>query len=252
MLKKIALSAALALALSPALAPLPALASNLPDYPFVHTGGDAFAFIMPDIGEIDFDVSAYDADPAVALALVEARIAEIRALLAEQGAGQATPQGEPVVEANMRDIRKEMRKGDHPDPANGPAYDIRCSVHIIVRDLGKWRAVVQPLLGKPNIDHMSTSFGLRERDKAERDLMTAAVKDAERKGETMAAGLGKHIGAVTAMSNGPLRNLTLAIGLAPSDTYRTPRGVNVSVEKDFLSIQALRFTQTVDVIFRIK
>ena len=246
MLKKIALAAVLL-----PLLPLAVQASNLPDYPFIHTAGEGFVFVMPDMGEIDFDVSAFDPDSNAAVALVQARVAEIQALLAEQGNTQS---GDSVAEAGFRDMRKEMRKAAATaDPNAAPEYEIRSAVHIVVHDLGKWRAVMQGLLGKPNIDRLATTFGKTDRVKVEQELTTEAIKDAQRRAEGMAAGFGKKVGAVTAISSGQLRNLTNAVGLMPTDFYNARRGTNASsAEKDFLSIQALRWSQTVDVIFRIK
>jgi len=149
-------------------------------------------------------------------------------------------------------MRKEMRKSDNPDPKAAPDYDIRCAVHINVRDLSKWRPIMLALLAKPNIDHMSTSFGRHDRIQIERDLSAAAVKDAQQHAEALASGFNKHLGAVMALSSSPLRNLSSSIGLAPSDTYRSQAAKGVSDERDFLSIEVLKWSQTVDMIFRIK
>jgi hypothetical protein len=69
----------------------------------------------------------------------------------------------------------------------------------------------------------------------------------------MAAGFGKKVGAVSAVSSGQLRNLTHAVGLLPGDLRLRNRSVDApSADKDFLAIEVLRWSQTVDVIFRIK
>jgi hypothetical protein len=88
----------------------------------------------------------------------------------------------------------------------------------------------------------------------ERELTVSAVKDAQRRADAMAAGFGKKVGAVSAMSSGQLRNLTGAVGLMPGDLYyRSNRTVDAApADKDFLAIEVLRWSQTVDVIFRIK
>jgi len=238
------------LALVLALSPLLAHAVDLPTYPFIHVGGEGFIMAAPDMGEIDFDVSAFDADPAAAVAVIQARVEEIRALLIEQS---GPPEGEGAAAIEVHDMRKEMRKSAKPDD-NAPAdYDIRSSVHIVVRDLTKWRPIMQALLEKPNIDHMSTTFGKSDRLKVEQELTAAAIKDALRRAEAMAAGFGKKVGAVTGVSSGQLRNLTKAVGLMPTDYYNTEgRAQAQTGDKDFLSVTVLRWTQTVDVIFRIK
>jgi uncharacterized protein YggE len=234
------------LALALALSPLAVNASDLPDYPFVHAGGEGYVMVLPDMGEINFDISAYDADPAAAVAVVQARAAEIHALLAEQ---TGAPEGEGGASAKVYD----MRKSANPEPNAAPDYDIRSSVHIVVRDLGKWRPIMQALLAMRNVDRMSTTFGKADRIQEEKLLTAAAVKDAQRRAEAMAAGFGKKLGAVTAISSGQLRNLTGAIGLMPGDFYKNHAGVNAQpADKDFLAIDVLKWSQTVDMIFRIK
>ncbi|MYM23872.1 DUF541 domain-containing protein [Duganella sp. FT135W] len=225
-----------ALVVAVALLPFAAQASSLPEYPFIHTAGEGFAMIVPDMGEIDFDITAFNADPAAAAALVAERAAQVQALMVD---GEAS--------ATMRDMRKEMRSTEAD-------YAIRSSVHIVVRDLGKWRPLMQALLAMPNLDHLSTTFGRTDREKAEQELTANAVKDAQRRAEAMAAGLGKKVGAVSAISSSQLRNLTNAVGLMPGDLYyRNNRTVDAAPsDKDFLAIEVLRWSQTVDVIFRIK
>ncbi|NGZ83945.1 SIMPL domain-containing protein [Duganella aceris] len=236
------------LALAVALLPFAVHASSLPDYPFVHAGGEGFLMVAPDMGEIDFDLSAFDPDPAAAVATVQARAAEVRALLAEQGG-----EGEHGASAEVRDVRKEMRKSANPDPAAAPEYDIRSSVHIVVRDLGRWRAIMSALLAMANVDHLSTTFGRTDRLKVEQELTAVAVKDAQRRAENMAAGFGRKLGAVAAVSSGQLRNLTGAVGLMPGDFYRARAGVTPpQPDKDFLTIDVLKWSQTVDMLFRIK
>jgi uncharacterized protein YggE len=238
------------LALAVLLSPFAAHASNLPDYPFVHAAGEGYVMVLPDLGEIDFDISASDADPAAAVALVQARVAEVRAVLAAQS---GAPDGEGGASAAVRDLRKEMRKPAQPDAAVAPEYDIRSSVHIMVKDLAQWRPIMQALLAMPNIDRLSTTFGKTDRLKAEQELTAAAVQDARRRAEAMAAGFGKKVGAVTAISSGQLRNLTGAVGLLPGDVNKNHPGIAPPADdKDFLAVDVLKWSQTVDMIFRIK
>lgn len=216
--------------------PAAALAADLPSYPFIHTAGEGYARLLPDLGEIDFDLSAYDPDPALASALVAERAGQVRALLEGVDAS-----------VDLQNMRKEVRK-DEPE-----AYEIRSSVHIVVNDLGKWRELMQALLALPNVDHLSTSFGRKDRLAAERELTAAAVQDARRRADAMAAGIGKQVGAVSAISSGQLRNLTRAIGLMPGDAYARNRSANAApADKDWLAIESLSWSQTVDVIYRIK
>jgi uncharacterized protein YggE len=225
-----------------ALAPFTVSASQLPDYPFIHVSGSAAAKVVPDIGSLDFEIIAADADPAVARATVEARIAEIQALVAEQGL--------PADDVSIRDVRQAIRKGE---PAV-TAYEIKCSVHLKVSDLSKWRAIAGGLLAKPNLDGFSTDFGTAGREKVETELTNEAIKDARRRAEAMAAGFGRKLGPVTAVTPDSLKNLSRAMGLVPADFFNRGNATNPNrMERDqIVNITILDFAQRVDVIFRIK
>ena len=225
--------------------PVSALASGLPSYPFIHATGTAFSFVLPDLGEIDFDVSVFDPSPEAATLLVQTRITEIKALLVEQGLPEA------AAGIEVRDVRKEIRKGAEQDPAN-PQYLIKASVHINVADLSKWPAVMRPLLAMPNLDAFAVTFGATERIRLEEELMVEAVKDAQRKADAMARGFGKRVGAVAGISSDQLKNLGNAVGLVPSDRFQRANSRQRQNPDDMLMVTVMKMGQTVDAVFRIK
>lgn len=224
---------------------LPAAAGDLPGYPFIHATGTAYSFAMPDLGEIDFDVAAFDPSPEAATAIVQTRVTEIKALLVEQGLPEA------AAGIEVRDVRKEIRKGAEQDPAN-PQYTIKASVHIDVTDLSKWAAVVRPLLNMPNLDSFAVTFGASERIRLEEELVGEAVKDAQRKADAMARGFGKRVGAVAGISSDQLKYLGNSVGLVPSDRYNRANKRERQNPEDMLAIVSLKMSQTVDALFRIK
>ena len=226
-----------------AAAPLFAVASDLPDYPFIHANGVGFAYVMPDIGEIDFEILAVDADPEVARQLVEARIAQLRALA--EGLGLAADALE------IRDVRKAIRK-EESRPDGVAYYSLRCGVHIKVKDLAKWPELMLPLIDMPNLDGFTTEFSVADRDKVEMDLLNEAIRAARKRGEGMAAGFGKKLGPVAAVSSGQLANLTRAMGLSPVDRFNRGSSAAQTVNKrELLLVTVLKWSQAVDVIFKI-
>jgi uncharacterized protein YggE len=238
MLKPLALVTALAASLA---LPAAAQASPLPAYSFVHVSADASRYTTPNIGAVDFLIVAADADPALARTLVETRIAEVRALLQEQGI--------PPEDLETRDVRREPGKNG---AAEATAQELRVSVHLIVRDLSKWRAVVAPLLDKPNLSDFATSFDIVERDQFEAELMLDALRDARRRAEIIAKGTKRKLGAVTAVTPGGVKNVGAAIGLVRADfSYTRVKASNVEA-RDFLSVDALKLVQPVDVVFRLE
>ncbi|MGZ8288593.1 MAG: SIMPL domain-containing protein [Telluria sp.] len=220
-----------------------AAAQGLPAYPFVHASGSGSIMAAPDIGELDFELTAGDTDPAAALAVLETRIAQIRTL--------AHGLGIPAHDLEIRDPRKDIRKGTENEAA--PVYDLRAGVHIKVADLSKWRELVSPLAGMPNLDGFATAFDTSQRDKVEVELMEQAMATARRKAQTMAKGAGQKLGAVTAVTSGELKNLTRAMGLSPSEGRYSGAGVRRAYnQQDLLAIEIIKLSQSVDMIFRLK
>lgn len=239
MLNRFAIAAAIAV-LPLAGLPQAAAASPLPSYPFVHVSAEASAYRVPDIGAIDFEILAADADPELAGGTVQTRLAEIRALLEGQGVS--------LDDLETRDVRKELRKGV---PVETPVYEVRCSVRVNMRDLSKWRAVVGPLLGMPNLNSFATSFDTTQRAQLEAELMSEALLDARRRAELIAKGARRKLGAVTAVTPGGVKNVGYTIGLLRAD-FMERRGSAARVAaNEFMAIEALKLAQPVDVVFRL-
>jgi uncharacterized protein YggE len=238
MLKKTILLGALLLA------PLAAFASELPGYPFIHVTGNAAQYVIPDVGELDFEVVASDTDPAAARTVVETRVTEIQALLQEQGLA--------ADDVTVRDTRQTIRKGE--GTPSEPVYQIRTAVHVIVSNLTKWRSVADALLAKPNLDNFMVDFSPGDREAVETALTNEAIKDASKRAAAIAAGFGRKLGPVSGVSTGALKNLTNAMGLVTADLRTNSRSSSATrVEKaDIVNIVPMRFSQSVDVIFRIK
>ena len=215
-------------------------AAELPAYPFIHVSGSNEIRVRPDLGQVDFEIAASDPDAARALQLVENRIAEIRGVMGAAGIG--------ADDLEVRDPRQDIKKGD---PAV-VAYEIRCGVKLVVRDLAKWKAAVGPLLGMQNLDGFMTGFDTTERAKVEAALMGEAIQMARRKGETIAAGFGRKLGPVSGVSVGELKNLTRSMNLTPSELFQRGRAPEGPPREDILMVTSLKLSQGVDVIFRIK
>ena len=234
MFKRLILAAAVSFAMS-------AHAAEFPDYPFVHTGGTGFTYAAPDLGEIDFEVSVFNADPAAARAAVDERLAQVRALL-----GQA---GLPDEDIDIRDVRRDIRKAE----PGVVAYDLKAGVHIKVKDLSKWKALVGGLIVLPDLDGFLVGFDTSKREQIESALTAEALANARRKAEAIAAGVGRKLGLASAVSTGDLKNVTRAVGLGGmrEAAYRNP--VRADPDREgLLMIVPMKLSQSVDVIYRIK
>lgn len=220
-------------------------ASQLPDYPFIHSTGVAYTQVNPDFGEINFDVNVSDADSEKVLSLATTRLSEIKTLFASQGVLD-----EDII---IRDVKKEAKKDLANANSAEPIYHMSYSVALKVRDLKNWQAIMAPLLKLSNIDRLETSFDSTERDKIELDLSIAAAKDAQRKATGLLTAYGKRLGTVTAITEGKLKNLSTAIGLvSEKSTSYSEVERRKAIGEDLFVIPPLKLQSLVDVIFRIK
>jgi uncharacterized protein YggE len=227
----------------------PAIASTIPDYAFVHVIGNSFRVEMPDIAALDFQIVAADADPAAARAVVEARVTEIRALMQ-----QLSVDPEDMV---VSDVRQGVRK--ERAPGAPLVYELSAAVKISVRNVANWPRLAGGVLGKPNVDSFAADFDLSTMEKVNDELVTAAIMDARRRAEVMAAASGRRVGPVMAVTTDQLKKLGTRLGLereefkAPRAGRRTGNQSADEIDREtFLAVQALKLGQSVDVVYRLE
>ena len=226
---------ATALAVAAMLHAAPARAADLPAYPFIHVTAAADLHVMPDTGEIDFEIVTTDADLDAAWKLVHERLTASRALLAEQGV--------KVEDISVQDVlRRPLKEGERVT-----AIETRAAVHATVRDLNGWTALIQSLMGLPNVESLAVAFSRSDADKIEAELVSQALGAARVKAQNIARGMGAKLGPAGGVALAPLKNLANAMGLA-SDAPRYP---SVSSPGDPLLVGVQKFVQGVDVIYRI-
>jgi uncharacterized protein YggE len=234
----------LATAVSLVLLAAPARAAEFPDYPFVHTTGTGFTYVAPDLGEIDFEVAVFNPDPALARQAIDERLAQIRALLDQAGV--------PADDVDIRDVRRDIRKAD-PQQPGVVLYDLKAGVHIKVKDLSKWKALVGGLIVLPELDGFMVGFDSSRREQIEGELTAQALNAARRKAEAIAGGVGRKLGLASAVSTGDLKNVTRAVGLggAAPTYYRNPVTADPA-RVGLLLIGPMNLSLSVDVIYRYK
>jgi len=226
---------ATALAVAAMLHAAPARAADLPAYPFIHVTAAADLHVMPDTGEIDFEIVTTDADLEAAWKLVHERLTASRALLAEQGV--------KVEDISVQDVlRRPLKEGERVT-----AIETRAAVHATVRDLNGWTALIQSLLGLPNVEALAVAFSRSDTDRIEAELVSQALGAARVKAQNIARGIGAKLGPAGGVALAPLKNLSNAMGLA-SDAPRYP---SLSSPRDPLLVGVQKFVQGVDVIYRI-
>ncbi|WP_313166099.1 SIMPL domain-containing protein [Massilia oculi] len=231
MLKKLA--ATLAIVSCTALTPVQA--ADLPTYPFIHVNAAANLHVMPDTGEIDFEIVSLDPDLEAAWKLVSERLEASRALLAQHGVA--------VEDISVQDLlRRPLKQGDTVQ-----AIETRAAVHATVRDLDGWTVLIQALMTMPNVESLAVAFSRSDADKIEAKLVSQALGAARLKAQNIARGIGARLGPANGVALAPLKNLSNAMGLATDG----PRYSPVSAPGDPLLVTVQKLVQGVDVIYRI-
>jgi len=229
---------ATALALAAVLHVAPARAADLPAYPFIHVTAAADLHVMPDTGEIDFEIVSIvtiDADLEAAWKLVHERLTASRALLAAQGV--------KVEDVSVQDVlRRPLKEGERVT-----AIETRVAVHATVRDLNMWTVLIQSLMALPNVEALAVAFSHGDAARIEGELVSQALGAARVKAQNIARGIGAKLGPAGGVALAPLKNLSNAMGLA-SDAPRYP---SVSSPRDPQLVGVQKFVQGVDVIYRI-
>jgi len=226
---------AAALLIAACLTATPTRAADLPTYPFIHVTAAADLHVMPDTGEIDFEIVSTDADLEAAWKLVHERLTASRALLAEHGVA--------VDDISVQDVlRRPLKQGDRVE-----AIETRAAVHATVRDLNGWTALIQALMGMPDVEALAVAFSRSDADKIEAELVTRALDAARLKAQNIARGVNAKLGPASGVALAPLKNLSNAMGLASDG----PRYASVSSPRDPLLVGVQKLVQGVDVIYRI-
>jgi len=210
-------------------------AADLPAYPFIHVNAAASLHVMPDTGEIDFEIATQDPDLEAAWKLVGERLEASRALFVQHGVA--------VDDISVQDVlRRPLKQGDKVE-----AIETRAAVHVTVRKLDGWTPLVQALMTMPNVESLAVAFSRSDADRIEAELVGQALGAARLKAQNIARGIGARLGSANGVALAPLKNLSNAMGLASDG----PRYSPVTAPGDPLLVSVQKLVQGVDVIYRI-
>ena len=232
-----------AVALSLGALSLNTTAADLPAYPFIHVDGSAEVRVQPNVGEFDVEITAVETDPEVAWKTIEARLDEIKAVMAQHAI--------PAEDFVVQDIARRVRRGDAPGPGAPQVMETVSSVHVTVRDLSKWAAIVGPLAAMQNVSAFGVVFSHTDREKIEVELMEGALANARKNAAIIARGIGRKLGQASGVATTPLKNMSNSFGLAVDFQYGRGRPP-ASTDVDYTLVASIRLAQYVDVIYRLR
>jgi uncharacterized protein YggE len=216
----------------------PSYGAEFPDYNFIHVTGEAYVHVPPDRGQIFFDLRIRDTDAATATARLEAQLNEIQQLV-------DTFPGSTFID--LGELKRDVMTGADQTEL----IVLRRNIRIDVDDLNLWKQVLSPLLLMPDLDKLSLFFDTSKREEVENQLAAEAGRNARSRADFLAKSFGRKVTFASAITEGQLKNLSSAIGLVTSNGT-VNRTKKMAQAVDTTDIITLRFTKSVDVIFRTK
>lgn len=227
-----------------------------PDFPFLLVKGEAEIKVQPDVAKISFSVTEFNKDAKAATTLISQRGQEVLSLANKFGIASE----QVTSTAYAKDTKR--RQGDHYEDLDILGYEVTQHFSLQVHNISQYSAFVDGLLMLPNVGNISADFDVSNRDQIESDLIKAATKNARKKANDLAAGMGIKVSSVFAVTQDYSLSSFEAVFGAPdySTRYAPPEfapppalafapnspGSNMFIPKT-ISIQ-----KTVSVVYKIK
>lgn len=218
-------------------------ASQLPEFPFVFSEGDATTEVKPDIAVITFSVKEFNGVSAAALEVVEAQSVKLIALFDEMKIAR-----EDIIayEIDKRAVRE--RKDYQRLKILG--YDFSRPFSVTLRDVSHYEQFVKRLLSLKNVVDISAAFDRTDRKKIEANLVAEASRKAKDSAMLLAKGFGARLGPVFAISQQGFKALGVKFGVAGDNRYSAFRSAR---EKEILFVPStITLETTVAAIFRLQ
>ena len=187
-----------------------ALASPIPDFPFIAVSGEALAEVAPDKAEITFSVLVHSEDPEAATREVNQTLRK----LAEGIIALKVPKR--ALTADDLGKRAVRERGENYQKLKILGYDVSRDVKVAIDDLERYTDVIRLIMKTTNITSVSSSFDIAKRDAVEAELIGKACADANRKALLMSKGVGSELGSVFAVSDRDFTSINERFGFGYS------------------------------------
>ncbi|UTF58644.1 SIMPL domain-containing protein [Gilvimarinus sp. DA14] len=216
-------------------------AQTMPDFPHISVTGEAKTDVAPDIVTLQFQISATEQKADSAVDTVTQRAANVVAIAKKNGMSHK--------DIESWAIDKQTRR--ERDPASGllkiTGYEVSQRFILHIKGMDTYENIVNELLRMPNTERLNAEFDVSERDKLTRELTAKAGKDARRRAEEMAHGLGVEISSVYAISQAGDFNQPMAKFAMSEAQYDRAGGGRF----ELFAPQSITLEKHINVIFQI-
>lgn len=225
-----------------------AIASPLPEYPFVFTVGNARIDTPPDMVRLRFTVATRSKDLKVASGALDSTFNSVITVLAAAAIREAD------IDASAVDKTPLSHLNESRDQTISDGYEVSRKVSITGHDLTKYPQMVKALLELPNTEDFNADFDRSDRSKLRADLLASASRDAKAHAEDMAAQFGRKLGPVRAISQVTFPAIPGYFGFSSGGAGIYDRMFKTSVpsQEQFLLPATITISETVNVVYELQ
>jgi len=172
----------------------PAVAEDLPTFPFLTVTGEAELKVEPNKVDIEFRVIAFDKNSDKALQQVNQTAHDITQFLLDEGISK-----KHISAYNISKDAKRNRHRESYQELEILGYQVQQIFNVELLNLEAFDEVVNRLLVTDNIEGLNLTFDTTDRQKLEEKLVAKAGKDARKRANNLAKGVGVDILSVFAV-----------------------------------------------------
>lgn len=228
-----------------------ALASVLPDFPFVTVEGSATQEVKPDQVILSFEITTFSESAGDANKQLIDTTTAVLGLMAELGI-----KADAITSYEINKQTKRRRDEDY-NFLDIIGYEFSRDMNVALTDLETYKKLVDKLMKTEFVHSIASEFNTSKRKGIEIDLIAKAAAAAREKADVMAKGLGVSIDSVFAFNDsGSFQSFFSTFGLRGEEggamMMREKMVVSGTRVNDIFMPQSIEITKKVNVIYKLK
>lgn len=200
-----------------------AIASPIPDFPFLYIRGQATEHVPTKWARISFNISNENEDAKAGEAALQKANLAIVAALKEIGIADSD-----VITSDVR--KRKATKRDADEGSEKSYFEFTKDFQVSVANLELYPLIAERFIGSNDVGQFDVSFYGGDLTEVDKRLRIAAVKDAREQAETLASATGVELGGIHSVSDCDVGELYKLIGYDDSRMVHSMADRNVVYE----------------------
>jgi uncharacterized protein YggE len=224
-----------------------ALASSIPDFPFVTVTGESTRKVVPDNAVINFEVVTFSKESSIANDDLNKTIQNIFTILKKSNVGT-----DNITSYETRKETKRAREKNGYNNLDILGYELSQTFEIKLDNLEYYSAITAELTQTNNIKSIASHFDTTKRETIEIELITEAGEKAKLKANHIALGLGVKIDSVFAINDSGSYKMFFATFGLDSDRGITFNMPNASITSSMFIPKYIEISKSINVVYKLE